>query len=436
MPTAYLNQVINLAATVLLVPLLLRYLGIGDFVLWAIFTTIGGITQQLESAIQIVTVRDIAREQHAAQAGRLQAAVRRARRAFRLLALGVVVVVLPGGWLYLWLTATPGARMPGLEWPLFVCAYALNYYYGANNSVLLGCSRVAWSNNINSLTRTINVTLTFLLLRGGFAVLGLAASFAASVVLGCMLTTAASRRALAQHGVAGTAAPGPGRDGTTALLRNIARYVSYTLASFLVYRGGVLVGATMIPREQLGSYSLTLQVCAMLTLVAAVPVQVWLARLVQAIAAGSPAGILREIHLTMLAANAIFVLGAVGAASVGNPLLALIGSRIELLDGMHFMLIALGFFLELNIFLLVNVLVTSGNYSFVPGYVAAVIVGTVLAAACAWYTRNIVGSLVLVPLVVQILVTGPRVLRTFCRQVGIAPAQFAASLVRFAWMRR
>src|SRR5437660_7747916 len=101
MRAAYLNQTINLAVAVLLVPLLVRYLDASEYILWSIFTTFGGITLQLESAIQTVSVREIAREYHSGNVATLQAAIRKAKVAYTTLSGSGLVRLFALGLLYL-----------------------------------------------------------------------------------------------------------------------------------------------------------------------------------------------------------------------------------------------------------------------------------------------------------------------------------------------
>ena len=93
MRAAYLNQGVNLIVGILMVPMLLHYLGDGEFLLWVIFTTFGGITLQIESSIQVVSVRDIAKQFHAGNHAEVRHAVARAKRAYLALAAGVVLLV-------------------------------------------------------------------------------------------------------------------------------------------------------------------------------------------------------------------------------------------------------------------------------------------------------------------------------------------------------
>ena len=250
MRAANLNQAINLLVAILMVPMLLRYLGLGEYILWAIFTTFGGITLQIESSIQILSVREIAKQHHANDGAGVQRAVRRARKAYAMLAAGVLVPFLIAGFLYLTYPASGkvGSHW-GLEWIVFTVAYAINYFFGANNSILLALGRVDIFNYVNSLTRSMNFVGSLLLLRAGLSVMGVCISFAVSVVVGCSLIAIAARKSLretarADAGVdSGYSQPG----GVAAA--DLARYTLFTFFSFALYKGGVLVAASLFPKN-------------------------------------------------------------------------------------------------------------------------------------------------------------------------------------------
>ena len=101
MRAAYLNQSINLLIVILMVPLLLKYLDLSEYILWGIFTTFGGITLQIENSIQILSVREISREYHTGNSEAVRHVVRRAKKAYSLLAAGVAGPFLVTVFLYL-----------------------------------------------------------------------------------------------------------------------------------------------------------------------------------------------------------------------------------------------------------------------------------------------------------------------------------------------
>jgi hypothetical protein len=437
MRAAYLNQAINLLIAILMVPMLLRYLSLGEYILWAVFTTFGGITLQIESSIQILSVREIAKQYHAGDGAGVVRAVRRARKAYGMLAVGVLLPFFVAGIVYLGFPASDKvANHWLLEWIVFTVAYAINYFFGANNSILLALARVDTYNYVNSLTRTLNFLGSLLLLRAGFAVLGVCASFALSVLLGCALITLAARRALRQAVRAETAQEHAISlpDGAVAAA-DLVRYTLFTFFAFALYKGGVLIAASLFPKGVAGAYSLTLQALTMLSALSLVPIQIWLASFVKAIVADNRVQVIHELARTFLYANLVFIAGTAALVWFGNALLRSIGAHVELPGRGALLLAAAAFMIEINLFILINLLVTKRRYEFVPIYVACVCVGLTLALSSVWLTHDLIASLVVVPATIQAAVCLPLILRRVAAELALTPAAFLAMLGKQALER-
>ncbi len=436
MPAAYLNQVINVAVAILMVPLLLRYLDVSEFVLWSIFTTFGAITLQFESAIQSVAVREIAREHHSGNAVTLRAAIFKAKRAYTALSACVIAPFLAVGILYLSYVGSTRLEMQGsVEWILFICTYALNYYFGANNSILLGMARITGYSNINSLTRVLNFVCTYLLLKAGLSVLGICLSFASSVLIGCILMSHAARQTLKNHYVSRETQVRLDREFNDADSSNIVKHTLYSLLSFAVYKSGLLIATTIFQKDIVASYSLALQAYTILSALALVPLQVWLPKLVNAITLGNRQKMLYELAVSILAADIVFIAGAVLFVLFGNMLLALVGSRVILADNMNLVLLCVAFLVELNIVLLVHFLATIGNYKFVEIYVATSLSGIGLVIFLIWASKISLVALIAVPLGFQALLCLPLIFRITCFELGITPMMFLGQLGRLICLR-
>jgi hypothetical protein len=403
-------------------------LSLGEYVLWAIFTTFGGITLQVESSIQILSVREIAKQYHASDGAGLNRAVRRARKAYVMLAAGVLVPFSICGFLYLTYPANGKVAIHwSLEWLVFVVAYAINYFFGANNSILLALGRVDVFNYVNSLTRSMNFVGSLLLLRAGLSVMGVCVSFALSVVVGCTLIAIAARKALrgAEHAASNLES---GDSQSSSVAANLARYTLFTFFSFALYKGGVLVAASEFPKDVAGSYSLTLQALTMLSALALVPIQIWLARFVQAIVTDNRAAVIHELARTFRYANMVFIAGTAALVLFGDALLGHIGTRVTLPPRIDLVIVAAAFMVEINLFILINFLVTKQRYEFVRIYVTCVTVALLLAFCGVWLSQNLILSLVVVPGTIQVAVCLPLIVKRVCAELKITPAAFITQL--------
>jgi hypothetical protein len=437
MRAAYLNQAINLLVAMLMVPMLLRYLGVGDYILWAIFTTFGGFTLQIDSSIQILSVREIAKQYHGKDGAGVQRAVRRARKAYLMLASGVLGPFLIAGFLYLAYQASDKVGNHwGLEWLVFSATYATSYFFGANNSILLALAKVDVFNNVNSFTRAMYLVVSLLMLRVGFGVMGICISLALSVAVGCSLIAIAARKSLRD-----TAHASPDWDASSiqsgaVAAADLVRYTVFTFFSFALYKGGVLVAVSLFPKSEVGAYSLTLQAFTMLSALALVPIQIWLASFVKAIVADRRTDVIRELARTFLYANSVFVAGTGALILFGNTLLLYIGAHVTLPGRLDLLIVAAAFLVEVNLFVLINLLVIKRRYEFIGIYVACVSVGLLSALCAAWLTHDLIVSLIVVPCVVQTAVCLPLIVKRVCTEIKATPASFIALIYQHAFARR
>jgi hypothetical protein len=431
MRAAYLYQAINLLIVILMVPLLLRYLDINEYVLWSIFTTFGGITLQFENAIQMVSVREIAREYHSGNASTLQAAIQKAKSAYTTLSASVLVFVLTFGFLYLHYVAREKLGDQGSsEWLIFISAYVINYYFGINNSILLGMARISRFNIIISQTRIINFLCTYFLLKAGFSIMGICLSFIFSVLVSCAIINRAAKKSLNRYLASPEAIFQSDAKFEYSDSSNIIKHTFYMLASFALYKGGFLVATKIFPADVIASYGLALQANTMLSALALVPVQVWLRNLVSAIASGNREQMFHELALTIIIANTIFVAGSVMVAIFGNMLLLLIGTKVALPNNTMLFLIGLAFLVELNIFLFINFLVTAGNYKFVRIYLSSSVIGVVSVIFLTWLSNSSLATLIVFPLCFQLFLCLPMIIRMICKELAITPFIFLSQLIK------
>lgn len=432
MRAAYLFQAVNLTVSILTVPLLLHYLDVSGYVLWSVFTVFGAVTLQLQNGIQPVAVREIAREYRGGTMRSLTGAIKRVRHAYYMLTVFVVGPLLIAGIAYLHFVAGPKLGTAGIpEWFVFVGGYALNYAFAANSAILLGMVRIAQQNNINSVTRALYFTLSFLLLRAGYSVMGICIGFVVSVILSCALITRAARQCTNKHRMTRRTAEPEEPKTETVANRGMRDYLLYSISAYLLYNGALLVATAIFPKEKVASYTLSVQVFALMSAFSIVPIQVWLNRLVGAVTRRDRVGMLHELAATLVTANAVFVAGFIVLALFGNLLLVLLGSKVQFLRASDLSLIFAAFLVELNIVILVNFLVTSRRYEFVRIYLVTSGMGLVLAALAAWLSHRLLLSLVVVPVTLQCLVCLPLIFGLACSELEVSRREFFVGTAAF-----
>jgi len=417
---AYLNQGINLIVTVLMVPLLLRHLTLPEYVLWTLFTTIGAVTLQFESAIQNASTRRLATSFVRGNSQEIIATISAVKVAYRKLAFVVACPIGVGGLYYL-SYISGGITGPNITWAwlVFVGTYAVNYWFGVNNSILLGAGNVVSFNAVTSVTRVINIVSTYAMFRLGLTVLGICFSFSLSVAVG-----SATMRRLAARAVSSVIAGSRRSDSAEPDFRNavsIPRYVLYTMSSFALYRGLFLIVATVFPKTLVGAYGLTLQAVTLIAGIALVPLQVWLNDLVRAIVSGNKRAMTEELRASVIAVNLIFVTGLLLFGLTGNWLLAVVSSKVQLVTWELRVLVFAAFLVEVNIFVLVNFLVTMRCKKFLVICLGSAALSMICEVIVARIAGASIVAMVAVPLIVQSCICLPRLFILVSRELATKP---------------
>lgn len=273
------------------------------------------------------------------------------------------------------------------------------------------------------------------MLMAGYSIIGICISFALSVVVGCTLIAVVARRLLREGISSGNISVSGRNNIARAGAYDIARYTLFTFSAFAIYRGGVLVAVAFFPKEVVGSYSLALQALTILSSFALVPIPVWLARLVNAISKDNQSEMIGELARTFLYANLLFATGTALLLLFSNSLLGYIGSSVLLPDSVGLLIIALAFMVEINLFILINFLVTKRRYEFVRTYVTCVAVGLSLVFFGMWFSLGLIISFVVLPAIIQLVVCLPLIIRRVCSELKTTPVTFISRVIQIAMMR-
>lgn len=432
MRAALFFQGVSLLIGMLSVPMFLRYLSPPDFLLWMIFTTIGGLTLQIESALQTVSVRRIAREVSVADLRAARREVRRAAMLYCALSLCVALLIVPSGYLFIVNQQTHAfSEFWHIAWLIFGCAYAFNFLFGPNNCLLLATNATDQFNYTNALTRLLNFCGSLMLLSLGYAVLGSAVSFALSVMVGCTLIWWQTRHRLTEAaGIDETSAK-------TDVIRPLADYVGadvlrftlFTSVGYCLYRGGLLVAVPFFSSGQMSSYSLTLTALSVFTAIALIPNQTRLGVVVAAVVGDRPVDLHVQVAFGLLFATATFTVCFGVLVAAGPMLLEEIGSAVSLPTGPQLAMVFGAFLVESWIMVLVNILVIRKSYEFVVWYCIFAVIAFVLGMSVALSTGSLYVGLALVPALLQAMFALPAVFCACAKSCGQSWQRFALDLV-------
>tara|TARA_R110002051_G_C8700163_1_gene494275 strand:- start:199 stop:1431 length:1233 start_codon:yes stop_codon:yes gene_type:complete len=405
---AYTFQIINLAVAVLIVPLLLRGLGPGEYTLWLLFSSIMGAMTQVQNGIQGVAVKQIAIAFHRGSRTDLLREIGISRTNYRRFTIIVAGPVLAGSLVYFFYTQNL-TRDEYIAWIILVLGYCISYWYAPNNAILLATDRVGLNANINTLTRVVYFFGSVVIIYIWPSLIAPCTALAVASIVGTALNTLYAKRRIS------SVTMHKNTDVAPTIRGSVRRYTSYTLSAFMLYTGSLIIVAPLFP-SQTASYGLALQMSALTATIALVPIQVWLARLVRA----DHTVARRELKMTLAVCNILYLSGYTALILIVPTLLELIGSSVRLPLTLVMILMGSAFLLELNISVLVNHLTANADYSFTSRYAIVAAVGLAFGTFVAITTGILWLGFLVVPMTLQALHTLPYMVRKITTLKGIA----------------
>jgi hypothetical protein len=421
MTAALIFQFVSLLVSVAMVPLLLGFLGAGEFLVWSVILVISGLSMQLEQAIQTLSVRRVATLLGPTSKDLLDAELRRTTAAYRKLALLMLVVVGPLGWAYMDLAlfrTDPSGPPEGWElaWGVTVAALTANYWFGRNNVLLMATGRTDSFFRINTLSRCLNFLLVIGAAASGLGLAGVGMAFAMAALVGVSIIAAAAARPIGFEPLTAVGRAPLALEG--AEKAGILRYIGYTLAAYLLYRGAFLLAAGFYPVGESSSYGLALQAFVVMAATAVVPTHVRLPHLVEAMKSGPTIAIDQEVGRTLVFAVGVLLVGTIVLLAAGPPVLKLIKSAVTLPDTLTVALMATAILVECLIVILINPMLLQKDLSFVRPYVVSAMIAMAATSAAAVLGWPLWVAMLLLPLIVQASFAGPTMLRRYARMSG------------------
>lgn len=382
----FLAQGLNVAAGILLLPLVLRYLLPEEVGLWFVFITLAGLAQLLELGFQPTIARNVAYIYAGAQklegygyipaigdtplnAELLQQLFISARKIYFGVSVAALVTLSGVGSAYLMSilppTMSPSHVIPA--WLIFALGYVVNFYYGYFNAFLQGRGDVTEANKIVVVSRLAMVIIGSVLLVGGFGLTGLGFASLASSVISRML----ARRFYWRDGLVKMPAikMTKGSEKNISLVPilwpNAKRLGWVFLGSFLITRANILIASSFIGLKEAGSYGLTFQILLTLVGLSGVILNLSMPRLNADQVRGRQERASVNFGRALATGWLVFFLGATALVLCGSTLLAVIGSRTHLLDTDLLLIFIVIMFLEMNHSLCANYLTTFNEVLFV-----------------------------------------------------------------------
>jgi O-antigen/teichoic acid export membrane protein len=361
-----LAQIVQYGAALLLIPFMVTRLSAPTIGIWYIFVAVQSLAMVCDFGFQPSFTRAIALALSGAsrleRSGlgvtvpegqppnyRLAAeSVAAAQRFYRLLALGVVAVLLVAGLPYVTMLAR-SSGVPvgpvGLAWVILCFGIGLTLAFLWISPVLMGSGRVEQNYLYIIANRATFSILGIGVLLAGGGLVALAATLVVTQIFARLVARRFLRGTLGDHDSRGVDRNAV-RDVIRLVWPNAGRMGAVSIGGFLMTRFNLFVISSFVGIAAGGAFALSLQLLMALCAAAQLPMQVAMPRLVAARVAGDGAALRRAFGTAMALFAVIYLAGAAVVLFAIPLMLASIGSHIALLDTPVLALLALVLLLE------------------------------------------------------------------------------------------
>lgn len=404
-------QILQYGAALLLLPFIVVHLSAAEVGIWYIFVTVQGLATLADFGFLPTFSRAIAtgyagapelQREGLAKASDgapnlvlVKSIVAAARQLYLGLSLVVALLLATVGLAYVTNLAEHASLDLGqarIAWLLFATGTAANLYFLWIDPLLIGAGRVPQTYIITIISRGGFALLAIAVLLAGGGLVAIGVVNLASVVIARLIAIAMIRPVLAPLATVASER-GHRRDVLRALWPNASRMGLVAIGAFAINRANLLVLSSFVGLAGSASYALSVQILGALGAVAQLPTQVALPQIVAARVRGDRSAFRRLFLSRQAFLLGVFVCGALGVALVGQPLLRLIGSNVQLLSPPLFLLLSVVLLLELNHSNCANVITTGNRVPFVwPALLsgAAVVGLSSLVASWGWSVIGII----------------------------------------------
>lgn len=420
----YLATLLQIGSGVLLFPIILRMLSSELIGIWAIFMTIGSLTNLLDFGFSPSFTRNVtyiisgvnkliskgidqSDKQESINYELLSGTIRAMKWFYRRMALiALILLIFAGTWYmhHILENKYTGADANSIyiAWFLFCIVNAYNIYTLYYDSLLMGCGFVMKSKQLIIISQFVYIGLSTVLILSNYGLLSIVIAQAVSLLL---------RRFLSQHffynnGLKKELANAGNtnyREIIKAITPNSIKLGITGLGAFLVLQSSVLIGSAYLELSELASYGITVQIINVIASLSWVYFNSYIPNIAR-LRVNEDLISIRKIYMKSLFAMLLtYIAGAVVLIYAGQLLLDVLGSQTSLLSAGMILLIIVISLLEKNHAMAGSILLLRNE---VPFFKAAIISGicTVLLLFLFTGTLNLgIWGMILAPGIVQLI---------------------------------
>lgn len=397
----YASQFLQYGAQLLVLPLLLRKLSSAELGVWYLLLTISMFVFMLDMGFTPTLARNVSYvlggarklykdgyevvpEKQEVDYGLMRAVIGASKEIFLWMSIiALVLLATVGTWFVL--TVTRGQvqlQTVVISWVIFVLSTIVNLYFKYFTPLLQGRGLFAEfyrANAISSITLVISMALVLL---AGFGLVGVAASYLISALVGRWLSGKYLYDPVFVNLIRNAPkSKVPTRELILTLWNNAWRMGLVVVGSFFVLRANNLVASAYLGLATTSTYALTLQVFSVISSASVVAITIQQQKMAQHRVAGDRKELLKLVELGLASSLVLYIAGAVLVVAFGNEMIRAIGGHTQMLDRPLVAWVAIMLLLELNHTVSASVIVTRNVVPFVkPSLIsgAAVVISSIV----------------------------------------------------------
>ncbi len=420
----YLATLLQIGSGVLLFPIILRMLSSELIGIWAIFITIGSLTNLLDFGFSPSFTRNVtyiisgvnrliskgidqSDKQEKINYELLSGTIRAMQWFYRRMSLFALILLLFAGTLFMQHILEnkyTGADSNSIyiAWFLFCMVNAYNVYTLYYDSLLMGCGFVMKSKQLIIISQIVYLGLATVLIFSNFGLLSIVIAQAVSLLI---------RRILSYHffynnGLKKELASVSNtnyREVIKAITPNSIKLGITGLGAFLVLQSSVLIGSAYLELSELASYGITIQIINVIASLSLVYFNSYIPTIAQLRVNEDLLAIRKIYWKSVLALLSTYVAGALVLIVAGQRLLDVLGSQTSMLSAGMILLIMIISLFEKNHAMAGSILLLKNE---VPFFKAAIISGICTVVLLFLFTGSFkmeIWGMILAPGIVQLV---------------------------------
>jgi O-antigen/teichoic acid export membrane protein len=308
-------------------------------------------------------------------------------------------------------------------WMLFVVINTYNLYTLYYEALLLGAGLIKRSKQIIVIGQILYLVIAAILILFGFNLIAIVSAQVVSVIIVRFLSyktifTTAFKTSIADCNT------NDSEKIFRSLVPNAVKMGLTSLGGFMVQKSAILIGSLYLTLPEIASYGVTIQIINVIATIALIYHTTYLPKIMQLRVIGDNNSI-RILYIRgKIIYTGLFLIGAVMFYFLGSPLIHIIKSNTSLVTSHLMIFLLIIAYIENNIIMASNIILTKNE---VPFYKASILSGLVIVLLLILsfkLTQLGIFSMVIVPLVVDILYQGWKWPLEVIRELGITLAHY------------